>query len=541
MQILAHSISLSDVFVTWIEPGKWKLLYEYLQADGLIWEFRDLFLELEQLVGAEEALRMLIDGKAHKSSAEELIDRLHADWDGQDESSVYALIDIFTSLGLAFIGQPAHESGRRKCLDLAEKHVRVLVSDDDEMAHCRPCLRYVMAMVLIELHDEPGKRHGSISFPDHRRGDLLLSRHVFPAESLPIYAPIEDEAPTWLPSKTDPDDELPKIKTEATLELAEKLGDVEMQAACLQELMYQGEEEAEYALEKLEHLWLSVGCMMKVHQTQLFRYMLARTPPGREQLRRDMLTGGEFGFAGFWEGYAQYMVLRALTPKAREKEVYLARAEAMKMSIRQLRESRGTPGYQRAMPLGESNGKGAQSAGKAMPYNDWRSLKLSQINRNRSLGDGPKANDKAKGGKRNVVRGDKNRGAAKGTDEDEDPRLRLIRQQIERDQKETRRLQRRTARMRQDTEALEKETEALRRLRWDKTPARRGREWTSSAKHNPRRAEVTFSDEEESGSHTDGESHLSRAARVDDYEGSSDREEGRFKGDQPELGETPRH
>ncbi|POR36093.1 Uncharacterized protein TPAR_03713 [Tolypocladium paradoxum] len=539
MQILTHSISLSDVFVTWIESDQWKKLYEHLQADGLIWEFRDLFLELEQLVGVDEALSMLIDVKALESSGEELLERLHADWDGQDESSLYALIDIFTSLGLALMEQPGKEQSIRKCLDIAHKHTDALVGDNDETAHCRPCLRRVMAEILQESYGKPGAREGAISFPDHRRGDLLLSRHLFPSESLPIYAPVHDETPTWRPGKTDLS-ELWKATTEQVFLQAEKLGDVEMQAACLQELMYQGEEEAESALEQLERLWLSVGSMMKVHQTQLFRYMLAMTPADREQLRRDILAGGEFGFAGFWEGYAQYMVLRALTPKAREKEVYLARAQDMKRSIRQLLDSRGTSNYRKPAPICESGGREAKSADKFTSYNKWRSQKLGQINKDQSRDDGLAGNVKPKGQKKNTVRV-----AATDSDKNEDPRLRLIRRQIERDQKETRRLERRTARVREATEALEKETEALRRRRWDKAQAQRERERLDAERKRAAQSEqdeVYSSDSERSdaehgGSQTDDGSRYSRTARVDDYEGSSDLEENRFKGAQPELGE----
>ncbi|KND92321.1 hypothetical protein TOPH_03010 [Tolypocladium ophioglossoides CBS 100239] len=538
MQILTHSISLSDVFVTWIGSDQWKQLYEYLQTDGLIWEFRDLFLELEQLVGVDEALSMLINVKELESSGEELLERLHADWDGQDESSSYALIDIFASLGLAFMERPGKESTIIKCLDIAEKHAVALVGDNDEMAYCRPCLRYVMAMVLMESYGEPGARSGGISFPDHRRGDLLLSRHLFPSESLPIYAPVEDETPTWRPGGTDLD-EIWNFKTEQVLEQAEKLGDVEMQAACLQELMYQGKGTAEFVLEQLEHLWWSVGSMTKVHQTQLFRYMLATSPAGREQLRRDILAGGEFGLAGFWEGYAQYMILRALTPKAREKEVYLARAEAMKMSIRQLLDSRGTARYQKTMPARESGGKEATPAEKATSYNAWRSRRLKQMDKDRPVDDGLASNRKAKVRKKKAVFGGDDRGDVTDTDKDEDPRLRLIRRQIERDQKETRRLERQTAREREATEALERETETLRRMHWDKAQVQRKRE-RMRAKQNPRQAgalseeEVSSSDAEHGGSHTDGDSHAPRTAWAEDGDASSDAEEKRFKADQPE-------
>ncbi|PNY28927.1 Uncharacterized protein TCAP_01158 [Tolypocladium capitatum] len=539
MQILAHSISLSDVFVTWIDFDQWMQLYEYLRPNGLIWEFRDLFLELQQLVGGEAALSMLTDKEALETPAEELIDRLHADWDGQDESTSYALIDIFTCLGLAFMEQPGKGPNIRKCLDIAGKHADALFGDDDEVANCRPSLRYVMANILMESYGEPAVREIAISFPDQRRGDLLLSRHLFPSESLPIYAPAEDETPTWRPGKTDLDEPW-KLTTERVLAQAEKLGDVEMQAACLQELMHQGNEEAESVLEQLEHLWLSVGSMMKVHQTQLFRYMLAKTPADREQLRRDILAGGEFGFAGFWEGYAQYMVLRALTPRAREKEVYLDRAEDMKTSIRNLLDSRGTSNYRKTIPVREGGEEDVKPADRATPYNTWRSRRMSQMSKDWPADEGPASNQRGKAKdrkKKNAVRV-----AAAGKDDNEDPRLLLIRRQIELDQQETRRLKRRTAMVRKSTEALEKETEALRRLRWDKAQAQREKERkqakerraTESEEEEVTGTDPECSDAEHGGSKTDGDS---RTARVDDYEGSSDAEEKRFEGDQPEPGE----
>lgn len=503
MQLLADAISLSNRPLAAIAPGRWCALYRHLRAEELVWEFRDMLLELEQAMGIDAALALFVPPEP-RGGAGGPLDRLHDDWAGEDESSSFAF-DVFTALALSYMKAPGRDAAIRQCLGVARRHAALLLAGADDNLRSRPYLWWMMANVLREGYRRQELSGNAMAFGDDRRGDMLQSRRLFPGEPLPIYAPVDDEAPEWRPGKTAVSDAA-KGTTRTVLQAAADLGDVEMQAAYLQELMYQGQlEPAAAALGRLDALWLPAGCLRRLHPKQLFRYLLlADSGAARDDLRRDILVGGEFGFAGFPQ-YAQYMILRALTPRSREKEAYLSRARAVAdASIFRHARRFEEPPSRRATDHGPVFGRrgaapGAEAAARAEHL---RSPSRERV-------------------RRRAVRRTETGGDAVRLRQDAD----RTRREIER----LKRLKRRTADVRLEMAQLELEAAELHRRR------RRHAE-RSDMDLVPSTERYVYIDAGPWARRSDRTRRSARKARVDDYDGSSDAAAERlFSAQQPDT------
>ncbi|UNI16637.1 hypothetical protein JDV02_003059 [Purpureocillium takamizusanense] len=329
--LIVSAASLDDLQERF-SPYTFADLYTHLWRQGMVWELCNLFLALEPICGVETVSRLLLPyvGYSSLSSDEDVIQRLLADWDSPDEASAFALVDLFTSLALAYMALPRKRKAIDLCLDHASKYASALISGDTHNLKSRPCLRYTMAGVLLESYnDDVGEQRPiPLALESGCYGSFFVSRYLFPRTSLPLYAPLEDEKPLWLPRKTKIT-QAAKLTTKAVMKAAEDLGDVELQEACILEAMEQGEEAPELVVAKLDAMQATVGSGLARQTRLLFRYMLKQTPSSLEVLRRDILTQGETGRRSTWQDYAQCMIIRALTPGKRAKEAYQKKADAI--------------------------------------------------------------------------------------------------------------------------------------------------------------------------------------------------------------------
>ncbi|KAL3303969.1 tetratricopeptide repeat domain-containing protein [Colletotrichum asianum] len=304
VQVLKNAIYLDDNSLMSMSAQDLNGLYLHLKAEERIWEFRDLFHECLAAYGLKEIFRMMFGEKDEKGSRWEvdIVQTICDDWSAavEDEAVSFAFLDIFTTIALASMAQPDNSR-------TASRYFEYTSAKPVGLAALRNRLRML-----------PGK--------------VRISRRVFPHQNIPMYAPVEDESPEWRPNST-PDTEENSVVIRMVLKTAQKICDTELQAACIQELIYISPAPEEL-LDELSSLWKSVGNLRRHNQTHLYRYLCipASPPEPREKLRQDILLSGEFSSAGFSQ-YAQYMVLRALSSRLHEKSAYSKRARSLQQAL----------------------------------------------------------------------------------------------------------------------------------------------------------------------------------------------------------------
>ncbi|KAJ0385755.1 hypothetical protein COL922a_005744 [Colletotrichum nupharicola] len=313
-------------------------LYLHLKAEERIWEFRDLFHECLAAYGLKEIFRMMFGERDEKGSRWEvdIVQTICDDWSAavEDEAVSFAFLDIFTTIALASMAQPDNSRTASRYFEVARQYAADIAARDPQNLKSRPYLRWAIAKVQIQQYTS-AKPVGLAALRNRLRllpGKVRISRRVFPHQNIPMYAPVEDESPEWRPNPT-PDTEENSVVIRMVLKTAQEIGDTELQAACIQELIYISSAPEEL-LDELSSLWKSVGNLRRPNQTHLYRYLCipASPPEPREKLRQDILLSGEFSSAGFSQ-YAQYMVLRALSSRLHEKSAYSKRARSLQQAL----------------------------------------------------------------------------------------------------------------------------------------------------------------------------------------------------------------
>ncbi|KAL8364970.1 hypothetical protein RB595_003994 [Gaeumannomyces hyphopodioides] len=338
MNILCAIVSQSTAFVGCFSPDDWAALYDHLADEGMVWEFRDLV----QSIPLAHWAPLPNDGRSAQTgygSGQRIGDRvpeqLFCRWSGDgddlasfEESTLFALLDVSTTLCLLTMKEEDNEARAERWLGVARRHAAELTSRDEGHMVSRPYLRWVMAGV--SKGDYRGSRcRSQYTFSGTlRQGNFAVSAKLFPFFTPVIYIPSADEAPEWEPLPQRPD--AATVETvHAVLRAAEGSGDQRVQAGCLQELMRQRAYDADDAMRALHDLWTLAGDAPSRRLAHLFQYMLARGPEARERLRRDILVNGRFPNSSSLQ-YAQYMILRALSPKAWDKQHYETEAEQVR-------------------------------------------------------------------------------------------------------------------------------------------------------------------------------------------------------------------
>ncbi|KAK0708856.1 hypothetical protein B0T21DRAFT_352885 [Apiosordaria backusii] len=320
-QMLAHVVMDCKTEDQCKSLGDWNDLYQHFIDQGMIWEFRDIFQELLFSFGLDTAIDLI---------------KLYIDLEkgNQDESTLFALLDIFTTIALKTSQLSDQDETTRWCMELAGKQVFKLADQNPDYPMSRPYLRWSVAQILIK---ESGYKRfeDDMVFRGLKRGDMLFPTAAFPFANLPVYSPADDEVPRWEPKSISSTSDSDNAMIRTVLQAAEELGDLDMQVGCLQELMYRGERPAEKVVDSLADIWSCTGQFDALKMLHLFQYMLAHTNSARRQLRRDILCDGEP--AGPKLRLAQCMILRALAPTSREKEHHWAQAKRVQREYHRVR------------------------------------------------------------------------------------------------------------------------------------------------------------------------------------------------------------
>lgn len=317
-------------------------LYSHLIDRGMVWEFRDLVQAHLRGVAPSEVFdsimqnfpdrhRMKLDsGSPHFSQGRWLLEL----WSTipEDVSTLFAMLDVFTALALKWRElRPANQSreGIAKCMDLADECGSALGALDDAYLMTRPCLRWIMAKQMIKdniellFYDQaasPG--HGTSSASSGFR----FSRGTFPNGYLPVYVPIDGHIPHWKPRRAPHGEDFRSV-AHMVLRAAEVLGDLDLQTACLQELLYRGLQSPESVIPTLHRIWTSSGNKWKLPWLNLFRALMAHTPSAREELHRDLLL--EMGTGDRYHTLYRLNILEALTQDRERQMTYRQMKEAV--------------------------------------------------------------------------------------------------------------------------------------------------------------------------------------------------------------------
>ncbi|KAK1725074.1 uncharacterized protein BDZ83DRAFT_621063 [Colletotrichum acutatum] len=332
IQILAGGLSPKEN-VAKFHHNEIAEVYLHLRAEGRIWEFGDLLQVL--LRGSREPACQVLEVLLHCDLGDgrdrliKLIQAIEEDWSVAEtnEETSFALLEIFTTIVLDSMCQSENiglvntifEFSRKKALDVLELN--------PTNSKSRPYLRWIISKVLLEQYRDPritgffSLKRCLHNFPGHRIAPNLSD---LPKLCMISYAPDEDEAPRWSPDPTTTIGHDEVLRT--VLGVAEELGDVWMQATCLQLLIYQSPE-PRTLLYSLDDLWRSAGTHQRHLETRLYRYIpeALRTTEDRAGLQRQILLSAKASSQGL-KPYAEYMILRALATRQEEKDSYLERA-----------------------------------------------------------------------------------------------------------------------------------------------------------------------------------------------------------------------
>jgi hypothetical protein len=332
-------------------PSDWSNVYRHLVAEGMVWEFSDVFHFLtESLDGSgsglvDSALQVLLfpHQKQPQGVREDPFDCLCRDWEEevQDESTWFALLNIFTTIGLISCRNPKSQDGAaQRSMALAGERATKLIAQDENNAMSRPYLRWTMAKLLTgPLNDNNPQSvvSGGFAF-----GQLTISLPTFPDERLPSYIPATfdpEETAQWQPKPKPDGGDSERNKIRTVIQAAEELGDIKLQSGCLCTMLLSGLEPSDSIFDRLTSLWTSTGNLRRLPELYLFRYMLVSTPATREQLRRDLLCCGEVTGSVMQE--ARHKILAVLSPDGHDKESH--RRWAMELARRRSLGSASPP------------------------------------------------------------------------------------------------------------------------------------------------------------------------------------------------------
>ncbi|KAI8712670.1 hypothetical protein NCS52_01365700 [Fusarium sp. LHS14.1] len=262
--------------------GNWGKVYEELQAQGRIWDFRDLFTTSCVCFGIESAEEQFFQS----GTASE---RLVEDWKslgGDDESTMLALLDIFSTMALLDINHVKGGLLAEKYLFMATTVAGTIVQ---EMPHCsksRPFLRFIISESCISLRRG---RKGQMAF-EYLVGFPGLP--VFPLDiGTPYYIPVHQENPGWEPPHL-PEGSFEPL--EMVLRASRELKDYKTQTLCLRELAVRSRKPAGF-LKELAWLQREMQQDMEGYLTTcLSRYLVEREIDSQAQLLRDLNNFGQW-------------------------------------------------------------------------------------------------------------------------------------------------------------------------------------------------------------------------------------------------------
>ncbi|KAK2024034.1 hypothetical protein LX32DRAFT_656492 [Colletotrichum zoysiae] len=319
-------------------------LYAYLQHEDRIWDFRDLCYGLLALKSVEGTIHFLFSKhlSSLNDSAAGVIQIIQQHWEGSDEVTYLALLDIFTAFTMEALD--AANSQYEKSLDDSEKlhsaktylktarhYANQVLRQNPLNLRSRPYLQWVFVKILVEKSTDTA-RYGQVAllkYLGQLRGSTQMGAEVFrgllPFRDTVNYLPNQDEAPDWQPDSSITFSHKQETAIKMVARHARELGDVMLEAACLQQLLYSSPN-PEVHLVDLCNLWRSVGNRSGLTRAHLYRYILKRSPDASNALRSDLLELGDIAGNKHLQ-IARFMILRALSTRSFEKTVYLNRAQ----------------------------------------------------------------------------------------------------------------------------------------------------------------------------------------------------------------------
>ncbi|KAF4865432.1 hypothetical protein CGCSCA2_v001449 [Colletotrichum siamense] len=323
-------------------------LYAHLHHEDRIWDFRDLCYGLLATKSPEETIHCLLNKylSSQNQNTKGAIQVIQQHWAGAagDEVTSLALLDIFTAFAMWALAQAIKRYVHGDSLEdsdefrAAKMYLRISHDYATEVLRqnplnlkSRPYLQWVATKVLVEKNTDTAccGQAALTKYLFKLRGGTQIRAGAFRGllgfYDTVVYTPIEDEAPEWQP---DASVTFSYGQEKALLMVARNardLGDVLLEAACLQQLGYSSPNPGGYSID-LCNLWRTVGNRTALLRAYLYRYILKRSPDGSNDLRSDLL---EFGDAECDPNLqeARFMILRALSTRSYEKTVYLKRAQ----------------------------------------------------------------------------------------------------------------------------------------------------------------------------------------------------------------------
>ncbi|KAK1961526.1 hypothetical protein LY78DRAFT_662032 [Colletotrichum sublineola] len=319
-------------------------LYAYLQHEDRIWDFRDLCYGLLGPKTLEETIHCLFSKHLSlpNETAAGVIQIIQQHWEGSDEVTSLALLDIFTAFTMWALdaANDQYENSRddseeiqsaKMYLKIACHYANQVLRQNPLNLRSRPYLQWVFAKILVEKNTDTtrcGQAALSKYLRNLRGGTQITTgafRGLLPFQDIVYYIPQQDEAPNWQPDSSITFSHKQETAIQMVVRNARELGDVMLEAACLQQLEYSSPN-PEVHLVDLCNLWRSVGNRSGLLRAYLYRYILKQSPDASNDLRGDLL---EFGDAAcnIHLQKARFMILRALSTRSFEKNVYLKRAQ----------------------------------------------------------------------------------------------------------------------------------------------------------------------------------------------------------------------
>ncbi|WAO95778.1 Hypothetical protein NCS54_01341900 [Fusarium falciforme] len=263
--------------------GNWKQLYELLQAQGRIWDFRDLFTTACLCFSIKSAEEQLLGSRT-------ILEAIAEDWSmpmNDDESTLLALVDLLTTMALNRINHVEDHRLSKEYLAHASIVVEAVTTVYPHLTKSRPFLQFIVTQSSISLGKGTGNRlayNYLTDFPGLTAFSLDLE--------LPFYVPVRRENPGW-----DPPD-LPENTfgpLEMALEASRSMDDYKMEGLCLRALALRSREPSRF-FEELARVQKNTQQDMRGYlMTCLSKYLVVKDRDSREDLLTDLN-----GF-GWWQ------------------------------------------------------------------------------------------------------------------------------------------------------------------------------------------------------------------------------------------------
>ncbi|KAF4422808.1 hypothetical protein CFRS1_v000790 [Colletotrichum fructicola] len=258
LRVVKSSLEASTEEYTAEEYGQ---LYAHLQHEDRIWDFRDLCYGLLAVKSLEGTIHCLFSKylSTDNENAEDVIQVVQLHWEtaAGDEVTSLALLDIFTlftmwALDAASTHYDDDSADNSEELQTAKMYLKIahhyateVLRQNPLSLKSRPYLQWVIVKVLVERNTDAAASWGQDAltrYLSNLRGEAKVStgafREMLSFQDLIYYTPNQDEAPNWKPGSSISFTPEQEKAIHMVARNARELGDVLLEAACLQQLGY---------------------------------------------------------------------------------------------------------------------------------------------------------------------------------------------------------------------------------------------------------------------------------------------------------------